>query len=68
MSRHVTILVACVAVVGAGFLLRLLDGPFVMAAGILGLAGVVGIIVESYKEAMRGRPKPPWPPDDSAGS
>ena len=64
MSRHVMILVLYVAAVGAGFLLRALDGPFVVVAGILGVAGVAGMIVESYREAKRGRQKPPWSPTD----
>lgn len=67
MSRHVWGVVTCLAAVAAGFLLRALDRLFVILGATAAVAGIVGGIVLEYREAQRGRPKPPWPPDDSAG-
>jgi len=49
------------------FVLRAFDGPYVIAAGIVGTAGIVGSIVEGYRDTQHWRPKPPWPTDDSEG-
>jgi hypothetical protein len=67
MSRHAKIMVLCVAAIGVAFVLRAFDGPYVIAAGIVGTAGIFGLIVEGYRDAQHGRPQPPWLTDDSDG-
>jgi len=68
MSRPARGFVICLAAGAAGFRLRALDGLFVILGAIVATAGIVGGIVLEYREAQLGRPKPPWPPDDSPES